>query len=64
MPCFSVRGLMQNRKRTYRLYTALGMQVRTKRRKKLTRPRIPMVTPTQLNGRWISSAIRWATAEG
>ena len=45
-------GLVVNRKRTYRLYTALGMQVRTKRRKKLVRPRIPMVIPTQVNERW------------
>ncbi len=28
-------GLVQNRKRTYRIYAELGMQVRTKRRKKL-----------------------------
>ena len=28
------------------------MQVRTKRRKKLARPRIPMAVPTQLNERW------------
>ena len=26
-------GLVQNRKRTYRLYSSLGMQVRTKKRK-------------------------------
>ena len=45
-------GLVVNRKRTYRLYTALGMQVRTKRRKKLVRPRIPMAVPTQTNERW------------
>jgi len=45
-------GLVVNRKRTYRLYTALGMQVRTKRRKKLVRPRIPMAVPTQVNERW------------
>jgi putative transposase len=45
-------GLVVNRKRTYRIYTELGMQVRTKRRKKLTRPRVPMAVPTQLNERW------------
>ena len=28
------------------------MQVRTKRRKKLARPRIPMAVPTQVNERW------------
>jgi putative transposase len=45
-------GLVVNRKRTYRLYKALGMQVRTKRRRKLVRPRIPMVVPTHVNERW------------
>ena len=45
-------GLVQNRKRTYRLYTELGLQVRTKRRKKLIRPRIPMSVPMAANERW------------
>ena len=45
-------GLVQNRKRTYRLYTELGLQVRTKRRKKLVRPRIPMSVPMAANERW------------
>ncbi len=45
-------GLVKNTKRTYRVYTELGMQVRTKRRKKLIRPRIPMVIPTRVNQRW------------
>ena len=45
-------GLVKNLKRTYRLYTELGMQVRTKRRKKLVRPRIPMEVPTRSNERW------------
>jgi transposase InsO family protein len=37
-------GLVSNRKRTYRIYSELGMQVRTKRRKRLTRPRVPLAT--------------------
>lgn len=45
-------GLVQNRKRTYRLYTALGLQVRTKRRKRLTRPRVPLAPATRPNERW------------
>ena len=48
-------GLVINPKRTYRLYTELGMQVRTKKRKKrkkLVRPRVPMAVPTQPNERW------------
>lgn len=45
-------GLVVNRKRTYRLYTEAGMQVRTKKRKKLVRPRIPLELPTAANQRW------------
>jgi len=45
-------GVVINRKRTYRVYSELGMQVRTKRRKKLIRPRIPMSVPTRPNERW------------
>lgn len=45
-------GLVQNPKRTYRIYREEGLQVRRKRRKKLTRPRIPMALPTRVNERW------------
>jgi putative transposase len=45
-------GRVINKKRTYRLYTQAGLQVRTKRRKKLQRPRLPMVVPTRVNERW------------
>lgn len=45
-------GLVINRKRTYRLYCEEGLQVRTKKRKKLVRPRVPMVVPTRANERW------------
>jgi len=44
-------GLVINRKRTYRIYCELGLQVRTKRRKKLKRPRIPMLVPSRPNER-------------
>ncbi len=47
-----LEGLVINRKRTYRLYCALGMQVKTKKRKKLVRPRIPLEVPTEANQRW------------
>ena len=46
------KHLVQNRKRTYRLYTELGLQVRTKRRKKLQRPRVPLPMPGRANERW------------
>lgn len=44
--------LVVNRKRTYRIYTDLGMQVRTRKRKKLVRPRVPMAVPSRPNERW------------
>jgi putative transposase len=45
-------GLVINKKRTYRIYTEESLQVRTKKRKKLQRPRQPMVLPTAANQRW------------
>jgi len=45
-------GLVVNKKKTYRIYKELGMQVRTKKRKKLVRPRVPMLLPTRMNERW------------
>ena len=45
-------GLVINPKRTYRIYREEGLQVRTKRRKKLIRPRIPMIVPNAVNERW------------
>jgi len=45
-------GLVKNKKHTYRLYTEEGLQVRTKKRKKLQRPRMPMEIPTAANQRW------------
>jgi len=45
-------GLVVNKKRTYRVYTEEGLQVRTKKRKKLQRPRLPMEVPTGPNQRW------------
>ena len=45
-------GLVENKKRTWRLYTSAGLQVRTRRRKKLCRPRVPMLLPSRPNERW------------
>lgn len=45
-------GLVVNPKRTYRVYRAEGLQVRTKRRKKLIRPRVPLALPSRINERW------------
>jgi len=57
-------GLVINRKRTYRVYTELGLQVRTKRRKKLVRPRIPMLLPRRLNERWSLDFVHDQLADG
>lgn len=45
-------GLVVNRKRTWRLYREEGLQVRTKKRGKLQRPRIPLDLPERRNERW------------
>ncbi|MAM87491.1 MAG: hypothetical protein CME36_09320 [unclassified Hahellaceae] len=39
-------GLVINRKRTYRIYTEEGLQIRTRKRKRLQRPVQPMEVPT------------------
>ncbi|OMH39608.1 integrase [Motiliproteus sp. MSK22-1] len=45
-------GLVANKKRTYRVYMEEELQVRTKKRKKLQRPRMPMEMPSAVNQRW------------
>jgi len=57
-------GLVVNRKRTYRLYREEGLQVRTKKRKKLVRPRVPMAVPTQANERWSLDFVSDQLADG
>lgn len=57
-------GLVVNRKRTYRLYCDLGLQVRTKRRKKLTRPRVPLEVPLAANERWSLDFVHDQLADG
>jgi putative transposase len=47
-----MEGLVVNPKRTYRIYREEGLQVRTKRRKKLTRPRVPLSVTGAVNQRW------------
>lgn len=60
----NAEGLVINRKRTYRLYTELGMQVRTKRRRKLVRPRVLRPMPTEVNERWSLDFIHDQLADG
>lgn len=57
-------GLVQNRKRTYRLYTHLGMQVRTRKRKKLQRPRVPIPVPDRPNERRSMDFVHDQLADG
>lgn len=57
-------GLVVNRKRTYRLYCELGMQVRTKKRKRLIRPQVPMSVPVQSNERWSLDFVHDQLADG
>ncbi len=45
-------GLAKNLKRTYLIYSEEGLEVWTKKRKKLTGPRVPIVLPTKVNARW------------
>ena len=56
--------LVINKKRTYRLYTNEGLQVSTKKRKKLTRPRQPMIVPTSRNQRWSMDFVSDQLANG
>lgn len=57
-------GLVKNPKRTYRIYREEGLQVRTKRRKKLNRPRVPMLVPDQVNERWSMDFVSDQLANG
>lgn len=57
-------GLVVNRKRTYRIYTEESLQVRTKKRKKLIRPRLPMEVPSNVNQRWSMDFVADQLANG
>ena len=57
-------GLVINRKRTYRIYTEEALQVRTKKRKKLIRPRIPIAVPLAVNERWSMDFVSDQLASG
>jgi len=57
-------GLVVNHKKTYRLYTEERLQVRTKRRKKLARPRVPLAIPDRANERWSMDFVSDQLASG
>jgi putative transposase len=56
--------VVHNRKRNYTVYREEGLQVRTKRRKKLSRPRIPMPVPHKANQRWSMDFVSDQLANG
>ncbi len=55
---------MKNKKRTYRVYNEEGLQVRTKKRKKIIRPRMPMIVPIGKNIRWSMDFVSDQLANG
>ena len=57
-------GRVINRKRSYRIYREEGLQVRTKRCKKITRPKVPMPVPTRANERWSADFMSDQLANG
>lgn len=56
--------LVINKKRTYRLYTEEGLQVRTKKRKKLSRPMLVMDIPKSANKCWSMDFVSDQLANG
>lgn len=59
-----IEGLAVNPRRTWRLYTGARLQVRTRRRKKLSRPRIPMLLPSRRGERWSIDFVHDQLANG
>ncbi len=59
-----IEGEVVNKKRTYRIYCEEGLQVRTKKRKKITRPRVPMVVPDAVNQHWSIDLVADQLANG
>ena len=57
-------GLVINHKRTERIYAEEGLQLRKRRKKKLDRPRMPMVVPTACDVRWSMDFVSDQLANG
>ena len=59
------QGLVVNRKRVYRLYRALGLQVRRRKRKRVAvARRVPLAAPQRLNVRWSMDFMRDTLQDG
>ena len=59
-----IEGQVINHKRTFRIYCEEGLQVRTKQRKKIIRPRVPMLVPDAPNQRWSMDFVSDQLANG
>ena len=57
-------GLVATRKSKRRACSRLGLQVRTKRRRRLWRPRVPLAMPTRPNERWPAGFMSGQLASG
>ena len=59
-----IDGEVVNKKRTYRIYCEEGPHVCTKKRKKISRPRVPMLVPDVVNQRWSMDFVSDQLANG
>jgi putative transposase len=57
-------GFMINHKRVYRLYRLDGLALRRKKRKRVSRQRVPMPLPTRPNERWSMDFLSDQLADG
>jgi putative transposase len=62
--CLVIEGKVVNHKRTCRIYCEEGLQVRTKQRKKIVRPRVPIPVPEAPNQRWSMDFVSDQLASG
>ena len=64
MTCSRPKAKSSTHKRTYRIYQEEELQVRTKTRKKLIRPRVPMLVPESINQHWSMDFVSDQLANG
>jgi putative transposase len=57
-------GRVRNHQRTYRIYRERGVQLRRRKRKKITRARVPMLVPGAPNQRWSMDFVSDQLANG
>jgi putative transposase len=59
-----IEGQVVNKKRTYRIYREEELQMRTKKRKKISRPRVPMLVSDAVSQRWSMDFVADQLANG